>query len=238
MISFFNYFFLWIISGHLSVGDMCSSCFCNENIAECYLKDCNSAIVQSPFVEIIRIHGHLCDNHIQQLSGIFFHNTIIELLDMTCAGLNFNCRDNAKSRSAVLFTTASVPFIPVKPDRNDDYADYYDDPDEDDFPDEDDDPDDSVTVFPSEAISAETTEEITESETSQIPAKVTSKILEAVTFSRLYPILPDYRDEDWWKESATSSDIAAEKVVSDVTTAASPLLVNGSDFKNEEGFTQ
>ena len=206
--------------------------------------------MQSPFVEIIRIHGHLCNNHIQQLSGIFFHNTIIELLDMTCAGLNFNCRDNAKSRSAVLYTTASVPFIPVKPDRNDDYADYYDDPDEDDdnnhpdedddYPDQDDDPDGSVTVFPTEETSVETTEEITESETSQIPAKVTSKILEAVTFSRLYPILPDYRDEDWWKESATSSDIAAEKVkdVSDVTTSATPLLVNGSDFKNEDGFTQ
>ena len=124
---------------------MCGSCFCTEQIAECYLKTCNSEIVQSPFVEIIRIHGYLCENHIAQLSGIFYHNTIVELLDISCSGMNFNCRDSPKSRSVVDFTTVSVPFIPVKPDRNDDdnYPNYYDEDDNDDDPDED---DDFVTV--------------------------------------------------------------------------------------------
>ena len=73
-------------------GEICGSCFCEDKEAVCYLNTCNSQIVKSPEVEIIRIYGQLCDNHVQQLNDIFYHNTLVELLETKCTSNIRNCR--------------------------------------------------------------------------------------------------------------------------------------------------
>ena len=73
-------------------GEVCGNCFCTDGIAECYVNNCNSVIVRDPAIEIIRVHGHLCSNHREELSDMSYHNIIIELIDSTCVDMLFNCR--------------------------------------------------------------------------------------------------------------------------------------------------
>ena len=75
-----------------SNSEICGSCFCEEEIATCYLISCSSVIVKSPEIEVIKIYGDLCSNHVEDLADIFYHNTIIELTDGHCPHQVSNCR--------------------------------------------------------------------------------------------------------------------------------------------------
>ena len=85
---------LFLLIGELSVssGEMCGPCICDGSVAICYITDCQSILVKSPDVEILRIYGKLCEPHVIALQDDFYHNTIVELMDSFCKENINNCR--------------------------------------------------------------------------------------------------------------------------------------------------
>ena len=216
---------LWI---ELSGGEMCSSCFCYDVIAECYISSCQSEIVKLPDIEIIRIRGTLCENHIAELEGDYYHNTIIELLDSSCAGMDFNCRDNVQVHLTT--TTTPYPFVPPVFPRggNEDPANYYEDDDDNDDNDDDDDNDDNdYTETPTPTVETDVSTQF-ETSVSYLNTPVTARL-----YPRLYPTLPAYNDESWWQDK---EEVSSEMPV-DI-----PLQVQefgtGNTTENVENLTQ
>ena len=225
---------LWI---ELSGGEMCSSCFCYGVIAECYISSCQSEIVKLPDIEIIKIRGTLCENHIAELQRDYYHNTIIELVDSSCARMDFNCRDNVQVHLTTT-TTTSYPFAPVFPrGGNEDPANYYEEEEEDDNDDDDDDDDDDdnddvdndYTETPTENPTEETIVS-TQSETSvsDLNTPVTARL-----YPRLYPTLPAYNDESWWQDKEEVSSEMPADIPSPVQEFGT-----GNTTENVENLTQ
>ena len=88
----FYCFLLLAFSISLCKCEICGECICTDDVAVCYVNTCESVIVKSPQVEIIRIYGQLCSKQILQLRDLFFHNTIVELMDSSCIEEINNCR--------------------------------------------------------------------------------------------------------------------------------------------------
>ena len=88
--SFFGAFLLLFIEGLHA--DICEPCFCEPPVAVCYINSCESGLVRDPSIEIIQIYGKMCRSQIEALQDIFYHNTIVELIDEWCPGHISNCR--------------------------------------------------------------------------------------------------------------------------------------------------
>ena len=214
---FLNLFCLLLWRVELTGGEICSSCFCNNVIAECYISSCQSEIVKLPDIEIIRIRGTLCENHIVELQGDYYHNTIIELVDGSCVGMDFNCRDNVQVHLTTI--TTFHPFAPVFPRGGNEDDD-----------DNDNDVDNDYTETPTENPTEETIVS-TQSETSvnDLNTPVAARL-----YPRLYPTLPAYNDESWWQDK--------EEVSSEMPADIPPLQVQefstGNTTDDVENLTQ
>ena len=161
------------------------------------------------------------------MQGDYYHNTIIELVDSSCAGMDFNCRDNVLVHLTT--TTTSYPFVPVFPrGGNEDPANYYEDDDDNDNDNDNDndDVDNDYTETPTENPTVETiVSTLSETSVSDLNTPVTA---------RLYPTLPAYNDESWWQDK--------EEVSSEMPADLPPLQVQefgtGNTTKNVENLTQ
>ena len=83
--------FLIILSANICYSEICQSCICEEQQAECYLGSCEDVLVDRISIDIMTIHGFLCAEHRNQLSSDHYANTIVLLTDDICGDVP-NCR--------------------------------------------------------------------------------------------------------------------------------------------------
>ena len=110
------YFFLLLLIVSVSSirGEICDSCLCEGGLVECFLDNCQDVIVQKENIDVLRIHGKLCQNHRNALQDYIYHNTIVVLLDDYCLTIP-NCDGLTLSTT----TSKPFPFPPIFPKEND-----------------------------------------------------------------------------------------------------------------------
>ena len=92
---FMKYFVLILVYTSVQIrAEICEECICEESSAECYINKCSDNIVRNPNIEVITIHGFLCDSHRTAIiddQNQHYVNTIFFLMDDICGNIP-NCR--------------------------------------------------------------------------------------------------------------------------------------------------